>query len=207
MQAKLLRAIEQKTFYRVGAVRPTTVDVRLVCATSHDLEAAVREKKFREDLYYRVSVLPIPLPPLRERKDDIPLLARHFLKTFAARFRRSVQEISPAAMNVLTGYAWPGNVRELQNVIERAVILCDATRIEPAHLPQGIGGPPAAEARHAAPAGGADLPLAEKVAHLERACVEKALRDARGRKSEAARLLHISRPTLDKKIKEFLLDM
>jgi Nif-specific regulatory protein len=209
VQAKLLRAIEQKTFYRVGAVKPTSVDVRLVCATSRDLQADVHEKKFREDLYYRISVLPIVLPPLRERKEDIPLLARHFLKRYATKFSKPAQDIDRQAMNVLTGYAWPGNVRELQNVIERAVILCDGQRIETGHLPQGIGGVSEAGARPAAPktVEEKDLPLAQKVAELEKACIEKALREARGRKSEAVRLLRISRPTLDKKIKEFSLDI
>ncbi len=212
MQAKLLRAIEQKTFYRVGAVRPTNVNIRLVCATSRDLQDAVREKRFREDLFYRISVLPIFLPPLRERREDIPLLARHFLKQFAAKLGKAAQDFDREAMAALTSYAWPGNVRELQNVIERAVILCDGVRIEPAHLPQGMSGKtgPGGRIGRAATAPAPredDAPLAEKVAQLEKSCIERALREARGRKSEAARLLHISRPTLDKKIKEFMLDV
>jgi Nif-specific regulatory protein len=208
-QVKLLRAIEQRSFYRVGAVKPTSVDVRFICATSKDLEAAVREKKFREDLYYRITVVPIRLPPLRDRKADIPLLARHFLKVFAAKLGKPAPEIGHEVLDLLTGYPWPGNVRELQNVMERAVILCDARRIETAHLPQSMGGEGAGKVKGHASASAvltdADLPLAEKVARLEKDCVQKALREAGGRKAEAARLLHISRPTLDKKIKDFSL--
>jgi Nif-specific regulatory protein len=201
MQVKLLRAIEQKTFYRLGSARTTSVDVRLICATSKDLEAAVRERRFREDLYYRVAVLPIHLPLLRERKEDIPMLVQHFLKQFAAKFGKPIQDLAPNAMELLLNYSWPGNVRELQNVLERAVILCDGPKIETVHLPQGLAGVSSETAT------GVDIPLAQKLAQLERACIEKALRDARGRKAEAARLLRISRPTLDKKIKEFSLEV
>lgn len=202
MQAKLLRAIDQKIFYRVGAVKPTRVDVRIICATSRDLETAVLEKKFRQDLYYRIAVLPIHLPPLRERKEDIPLLVRHFLKQFATKMGKQIKEIEPDAMAALCEYSWPGNVRELLNAIERAVILCEGVTIQRHHLPQL-----ADSVREATPIQDIDMPLAEKVARLERACIEKALREAKGCKAEAARRLHISRPTLDKKIKEYSLEL
>jgi formate hydrogenlyase transcriptional activator len=135
-QAKLLRVLEERLVDRVGGTRPVPVDVRIVAATNSDLVTAVNEGRFRQDLYYRLHVFPIVLPTLRERREDIPLLARHFLEAYRVKLNRPVLELSPESMARLTSYAWPGNVRELQNVIERAVILARSpvVTIEPQSL-------------------------------------------------------------------------
>jgi formate hydrogenlyase transcriptional activator len=141
VQAKLLRVLEDGLVDRVGGTRPVPVDVRLIAATNSDLVAAVGDGRFRSDLYYRLHVFPIVLPPLRERREDIPLLARHFLEAYTQKLKRSALELSPESMEWLTRYAWPGNVRELQNVIERAVILARSriVTIEPHVLPTSNG--------------------------------------------------------------------
>jgi formate hydrogenlyase transcriptional activator len=141
VQAKLLRVLEDGLVDRVGGTRPVPVDVRIIAATNSDLVAAVGDGRFRSDLYYRLHVFPIVLPPLRERREDIPLLARHFLEAYTQKLKRSALELSPESMEWLTRYAWPGNVRELQNVIERAVILARSriVRIEPHVLPASNG--------------------------------------------------------------------
>jgi formate hydrogenlyase transcriptional activator len=129
-QAKLLRVLEDGLVDRVGGIRPVPVDVRVVAATNADLVAAVREGRFRSDLYYRLHVFPIAIPPLRERPEDIPLLARHFLESYRLKLNRPSLELSESSMERLMRYAWPGNVRELQNVIERAVILSRSSIVE-----------------------------------------------------------------------------
>jgi two-component system response regulator AtoC len=135
MQAKLLRIIENKSFKRLGGLQDIKVDVRIIAATNRDLESFVGEAAFREDLYYRLKVIPIDLPPLRERKEDIPFLVSHFISRFNAEFKRKVKGISPEAQELLMNYDWPGNVRELKNVIERAIILESEEIILPEHLP------------------------------------------------------------------------
>jgi transcriptional regulator with GAF, ATPase, and Fis domain len=135
LQGKVLRVIEQKQFERVGGNETRTVDIRLVAATNKDLRALVASSAFRQDLFFRLSVFPIIVPPLRDRRDDIPVLARHFAARFAAeQNRRGPVEISPEALAAMGAYAWPGNVRELENAIERALILGDGPAIEPEHL-------------------------------------------------------------------------
>jgi DNA-binding NtrC family response regulator len=134
LQAKILRAIEERTFERVGGTIPLNVDVRLVAATNKDLRAAVAAREFREDLYFRLSVFPIQIPPLRDRSEDIPILARYFIDRFCKDLKKPGLGLSPQADEVLRLYSWPGNVRELQNSIERAVILCETTDIQPRHL-------------------------------------------------------------------------
>jgi len=129
-QAKLLRVLQDRQVQRVGGTQATRVDVRLIAATNHDLDAAVAEKRFRSDLYYRLSVFPIRLPALRDRRDDIPALVRHYIQHFAARLRRSVTDVDDAALAELVRYDWPGNIRELQNVVERGVILATGSRLE-----------------------------------------------------------------------------
>jgi two-component system, NtrC family, response regulator AtoC len=138
LQSKLLRFLEDKTFKRVGGTRDIQVDVRVVAATNRNLEDAVREGRFRSDLYYRLKVIPVTLPPLRERREDIPVLVRHFLDHYSREFRKSMREVSADAMERLAAYDWPGNVRELRNVIERIVILENKETIEAADLPAGI---------------------------------------------------------------------
>ena len=135
VQAKLLRVIQERDFIPVGSTRPKKVDVRFVAATNKDLEREVREGRFREDLYYRLNVISITLPPLRERPEDIEPLALHFLRRFAGRMSKEIHTIAPEAMQALQGYGWPGNVRELENVMERAVILTSGSSIMPAVLP------------------------------------------------------------------------
>src|SRR5690606_2161115 len=125
------RALQEGEFERVGGVKTIRADVRLVAATNGDLKRAVAAGTFREDLYYGLNVVPIRLPPLRERADDIPLLIRHFVERFNARLKKQVQGVSPEAERVLTEYTWPGNIRELENVMERAVLFCDGKQLEP----------------------------------------------------------------------------
>jgi len=204
VQVKLLRVVENKVFNRVGGVKPIHVNVRIVAASSRDLRKMVDEGRFREDLYYRLSVVPVHLPPLRERKEDIPELAEYFLSMFASNFGKVVRRITPEAMDALVAYSWPGNVRELQNVIERAVVLCEGDEISIEHLPSDVVH--GREELSIELLASSDEPLSEKVTKLERLCIERALKEARGKKVEAAKKLGISRPTLDKRIREFGLD-
>jgi DNA-binding NtrC family response regulator len=138
LQTKLLRFLQEREFDRVGGVRPIHVDVRIVAATNRDLDVAVKEGRFREDLYHRLNVVPIMLPPLRERREDIPVLAHHFLQRFAKEVKKTLSEISGEALGKLSAYDWPGNVRELANVIERAVVLGQGPEIAPHDLPARI---------------------------------------------------------------------
>jgi len=131
LQAKLLRVIQEKTIDRIGGTDPIKVDVRIVCTTNRNIEQEVKDGNFREDLYYRISVFPIKIPPLRERKEEIPELARFFLKKFSSTFNKSVEDITDSALELLMNYPWPGNIRELQNVIERAVVLAEREEITP----------------------------------------------------------------------------
>jgi two-component system response regulator AtoC len=140
LQVKLLRVLEDGRFRRLGSTQEREVDFRLVCATNRNLEQMVDERKFREDLYYRINTFPIHLPPLRERRDDIPLLADHYLGIFAEKNDKDVDKISPEAMQLLLAYEWRGNVRELQNVIERALVLTSDDTIRPEDLPPGLAG-------------------------------------------------------------------
>src|SRR5205085_7996282 len=134
LQAKILRALEEKRFERVGGSQPLHVDVRVVAATNRNLKQRVAERQFREDLYFRLSVFPIQIPPLRERTHDVVILARHFVDRFCRDMNKPTLSLSQAALDELCSYPWPGNVRELQNCIERAVILCDDDAIHPRHL-------------------------------------------------------------------------
>jgi len=143
LQATLLRVIEEREVRPVGASDPTEVDIRLLAATNRDLRALVAEGRFREDLFYRLNVFPMRIPPLRERREDIPLLARHFLAIFSTRMHKRVDDFTPEAMNVLMQYDWPGNVRELSNVVERLVILCSEGRVGQAHLSESMSVSPA----------------------------------------------------------------
>ena len=141
LQATLLRAIEEREVRPVGASKGTTVDVRFIAATNCDLRTLVKEGGFREDLFYRLNVFPIHLPPLRERRQDIPLLAQHFLNTFSTRMHKQIGGFTPEAMDLLKQYGWPGNVRELSNVVERLVILCNQDRVGQAHLRESLTAP------------------------------------------------------------------
>src|SRR5690606_17914792 len=128
MQVKLLRAIQEQEFERVGGIKTIEVDVRLVAATNRDLLEEIRQGRFREDLYYRLNVVQVRLPPLRERQSDIPLLVEHFLRHFRAKLKKDVRGVTDGAMERLLGHPWPGNIRELENVIERCLLFCDGER-------------------------------------------------------------------------------
>jgi DNA-binding NtrC family response regulator len=205
LQAKILRALEEKRFERVGGTASVQVDVRLVAATNKGLRAAVAARRFREDLYFRLSVFPITVPPLRDRPGDIQTLARFFVDRFCRDLKKKPLVLSPAAMEHLEKYRWPGNVRELQNCIERAVILADGDTILPRHLNLSFAEPPVDEA--ASPWSQIDLSgsLAEVIrrvtAEVERRKIEEILREA-GNKGRAAELLQVSYKTLLAKLKE-----
>jgi DNA-binding NtrC family response regulator len=207
LQAKILRALEEKRFERVGGTASVQVDVRLVAATNRGLRAAVAARRFREDLFFRLSVFPITVPPLRDRPGDIPLLARYFVDRFCRDMKKKPIALSPAAVEQLVTYRWPGNVRELQNCIERAVILAEGDAIQPRHLNLSFK----AIERQSEPAN----PLAEldltgslaeatkrAVAVVERVKIEQILKEADNSKGRAAELLQISYKMLLAKLKE-----
>jgi nitrogen regulation protein NR(I) len=211
MQVKLLRALQESEFERVGGIKTIRVDVRLVAATNRDLKKLIVGGTFREDLYYRLNVVPIRLPALRERTSDIPPLVQHFLVKFNERLKKKVEGLDPETMDTLVAYPWPGNIRELENVIERAVLFCDTGNLHPSDLPPEIRGIPAManvplpEADlQAALAGEGGLKEHVKVAmsRLERELVSRALQQTGGNVTHAARLLKISRKGLQLKMKE-----
>ena len=202
VQVKLLRVLQQKTFERLGSGATLKADFRLIAATNRDLQAEVKAGHFREDLYYRLNVIPIPLPPLRERREDIALLAQHFLAKANALNRKHVEGIGEAALDLLARYPFPGNVRELENLIERCVVLCRGTHIEPEDLPPELHGTPGAAPQ--ATAGPVErLWRGElNLDALERLILEDAMQRSRGVQTEAARLLGISRRTLQYRLEK-----
>ena len=191
-QAKILRALQQGTFERLGGTQTIKTDCRVIAATNKDLEAAVAAGRFREDLYYRLSVVPMPIPPLRERKEDIPALANYFLKKHSEKNRKHMKRIAQEAMDKLVAYDWPGNVRELSNCIERAVILSLGDDITLESLPNSI------RQSSSAPAG--DLNIMEQA---ERSAILTALKSCGGNKSLAAEKLGINRKTLASKMQRY----
>ena len=201
LQVKLLRILEERQFEPVGSNKTHTVDTRIVLATNKDLAREVQEGRFREDLYYRINVVTIDLPPLRERVGDIPLLARHFLETYATRHGRPKHGISDQAMECLERYAWPGNVRELENVIERAVLLGKGPAIEAHDLPAAVheGGP-----QQPSPIDVVTLKQAK--AEPERRLILQTLEAHHGNRQETAKALGINRTTLYKKMKRYGLE-
>ena len=205
MQAKLLRVLQERQYERVGGTATLKADVRLVTATNRDLEQVVGDGRFRVDLYYRLAVFRIHLPALREREDDILILADHFLRKFAERMGRSKAGLSEQARQLLLVHHWPGNIRELQNAIERALILADGALISGAHL--GIAGhSPAAVGVLFRPAVGASsAPVTQPLAEVEKQSVIEALRRAKGNKSHAAAALGLSRGALYTRLRRFRL--
>jgi DNA-binding NtrC family response regulator len=209
LQAKILRALEEKTFERVGGTQSLHVDVRIVAATNRNLKQRVAERQFREDLFFRLSVFPIMIPPLRERADDVLILARHFVDKFCREVNKPSLTLTPAALDELHAYPWPGNVRELQNCIERAVILCDADAIHPRHLNLTLRVPAAASAAPASPWDQIDLSgtmgeaLRRVGAEVERRKVEQAMKDAAGNKQRAAELLQVTFKGLTQRLREY----
>jgi len=200
-QVKLLRVIQEHEFERVGGTRTIQVDVRLVAATNKDLEAEVRAGRFREDLFYRLNVVNIPMPPLRARREDIEPLARHFLAKYAAETGKRVTEFAPRALGALLAYEWPGNVRELQNVIERAVVLSRAETITPRDLPRGLQDDE--EICLQLPERGGSL--TEILEDLERQLIVQTLRRMDGSQTQAAEALGIKRTTLRYKMEKYRL--
>jgi DNA-binding NtrC family response regulator len=208
MQVKLLRAIQESEFERVGGVKTTRVQVRLIAATSRDLTREIAAGRFREDLYYRLNVVPLQLPPLRERKEDIPLLVAHFVQKYNARLHKSVARVEDDALAALGGYPWPGNIRELENVLERTILFCEGPVIRAADLPPSLRQHPVAEVAQISPtANVAPGPLKEivkgQVQAIERDLIVRGLEVTGGNVTRTAKLLKISRKSLQMKMKEF----
>ncbi len=207
LQAKLLRVLETKVFRRLGSTTDVRVNVRFVAATNKDLFQEVEARTFREDLYYRLSVIPVHVPALRERKEDIGLLVKYFLDRYNQELGGKIQRVSDKAIETLSNYHWPGNVRELRNLMERLVLMHPGPEIMPADLPNhviGGGGP-------AAPQGDPSVVIrSERVlslAEVEKAAIGDALQKVRGNKTKAAELLGISRQTLRTKVKDYAIEM
>ncbi len=190
MQAKLLRAIQEKEIERIGAGYPTPIDVRLISATNSDLRSAIKKYKFREDLYYRLNVIPIHLPPLRERREDIPLLVNHFLHKYNREFGKNIKGTKREAMELLVNYDWPGNIRELENLIERLLVLTKSSHIGIDRFPPEIRGELPCKP------GSRDQTLSKAVQKFEADFIRQALEKAGGKKGKAAKLLGIHRNTL-----------
>jgi two-component system NtrC family response regulator len=196
-QVKLLRVLQERTIERVGGNASVEVDVRLIAATNRDLEAMVQASEFREDLYYRINVITVNLPPLRERREDIPVLVEHFLNRFSEENGKPIQGVSRETMDLLMRYAYPGNVRELQNVVERAVVMARGDTLTQSDLPPALLG----RFEGAESTSGDSLP--EQVEALERASIRRALEEADGVQSRAAGLLGITERNLRYKLKKY----
>jgi two-component system, NtrC family, response regulator AtoC len=205
LQAKLLRVLEDRAFRRLGASSDVKVDVRVIAATNRNLEDQVREGKFRDDLYYRLNVLRIEMPPLREREHDVIPLAQFYVDHFSREFRRGTRRLSPAAESALLAYSWPGNVRELRNLIERAVLLAEGDTLEPADFESLHTLRAAAEtAKPASGTGGIDLPAdGLKLEDVERQLVQLALERTRGNQTRAAALLGLHRDQIRYRMEKF----
>ena len=211
-QAKILRVLQDRRFMRLGSTEEVQADVRVIAATNVNLQALVAEGRFREDLYYRLNVLSLTLPPLRERREDIPLLADHFLAKYSAENGIApARRLSPEALHCLLEYTWPGHVRELENAIERAVVLSNAPLIGPALLPEAVAGGPVGrawrETAGAALTGRAPQSLFTIVDEFERRLITDMLEQTRGRQTEAAERFQIPVSTLNQKIKRFGIDV
>jgi len=209
MQAKLLRVLEGHDFRRVGGVKNLNVDVRVIVASNKNLEEGVRSSRFRQDLYFRLSIIPLTLLPLRDHKEDIPTLLEHFINYYNEKFRKNIQDLTKEADELLMNYDWPGNIRELRNAIERVMILAEGNRVATKYLPiriseGGVLPVPMAEGeangRVRLPPGGTSL------YEVERELIRQALEQSRGNKTTAAKLLHITRDTLRYKVKKYKLE-
>jgi len=198
-QVKLLRVLQEREFERVGGTEPVRVDVRVIAATNRDLEKALSEASFREDLYYRLNVFPIFIPPLRVRKADVPLLADFFAEKYAREHGKNIKRISTPAIDLLMSYHWPGNVRELENTMERAVLMADGEVIHGHHLPPTLQ---TAEATGTV----VSTSLGTAVEAFERSLIEDALKTSRGNRSRAARLLSTTERVLSYKAKKYGID-
>ncbi|HWV37842.1 MAG TPA: sigma-54 dependent transcriptional regulator [Vulgatibacter sp.] len=211
MQVKLLRALQESEFERVGGVKTIKVDVRLIAATNRDLQKEIQAGRFREELYYRLNVVPVALPPLRERRDDIPLLVEFFLDKYNRRLNKRIAKLSPAALEMLQNHPWPGNIRELENLMERTVLFADGPVVGVSDLPESLRAPQAgvpsilSVPMPAIAPGDASLKDIVKgsVAVLERDLITRALDETGGNVTQAAKKLKISRKSLQNKMKEF----
>jgi DNA-binding NtrC family response regulator len=201
-QAKLLRVLQEGTFEQLGGTKTLHVDVRIVAATNKNLAEEIDSQRFREDLYYRINVVNIELPPLRERLEDIPLLAAHFLRKYAEQNQKEISAIQQDALRRLQAYAWPGNIRELENVIERAVVLTQTSTVEVEHLPPHLRDSDPVPI----PSECFALPLEATLAEIERAAIEQALKRSGGHRQTAARMLDIGSATMYRKLKEYGLE-
>jgi two-component system, NtrC family, response regulator AtoC len=203
LQVKLLRVLQEEEISPLGGVGSRRIDVRVIAATSRDLNREVQEGRFREDLFYRINVMPIHLPPLRERRGDIPLLVGYFIDMFNKKLQKDIEGLSSEAMPILMGYAWPGNIRELENVIERALLLAKGRWITPEDLPSRIS----TESNYLPSFPHEEsLSIRKASSRLERELIGKALKLTGGNRTQASRILEISRPKLLAKIKAYHLD-
>jgi DNA-binding NtrC family response regulator len=200
LQAKLLRVLQEKNFERLGGTKTISVNVRLIAASNADLKKAIEKKSFREDLYYRLSVFPLQIPPLRERIEDIPELASYFIEKYCTEMKKFKKTISRETMKLLERYHWPGNVRELENTIERAIILCEGKKIEPEHLAIRIQTPNEIRLREGA---GLKEVGQHAQAEAERSLIIRILNQSRGNKRKTAEILKIDYTTLFEKIKKY----
>jgi len=203
LQAKILRVLQEKRFERLGGTKTINIDVRVIAASNFDLKKAIEKKDFREDLYYRLSVFPIPIPPLRERREDIPELADFFIRKYCLEMKKEKKALSKEALSLMDKYHWPGNVRELENTIERAIILCEGKKILPEHL--AIRLPSNSEIRLREGAGLKEVSQYAQ-AEAERAMILRVLNQTRGNKRKTAEILKIDYTTLFEKIKKYNID-
>jgi len=192
----LLRSIQEKTIRRVGGNKDVSIDVRILAATNRDLTLEVKEGRFRQDLFYRLNVIMIDVPPLADRADDIPSLAEYFLEKYCALYQKKIKRLSSPAIDLLMQYHWPGNVRELENAIERAVLICDEEVIRSYHLPPSLQTAQSSDTR-------ARMTLPEAVEKVERELIVEALKETRGNQSRAAKLLGVTLRILNYKIKKY----
>ncbi len=203
LQAKILRVLQEKRFERLGGTKTINIDVRVIAASNFDLKKAIEKKDFREDLYYRLSVFPIHIPPLRERREDIPELADFFIRKYCLEMKKDKKSLSKEALSLMDKYHWPGNVRELENTIERAIILCEGKKILPEHL--AIRLPSNSEIRLREGAGLKEVSQYAQ-AEAERAMILRVLNQTRGNKRKTAEILKIDYTTLFEKIKKYSID-
>ena len=204
LQVKLLRVLQENEVRMIGDSKSMKIDVRVIAATAKNLEEEVKKGTFREDLFYRLNVLPIKIPPLRDRAEDIPLLCDHFIERFNDRLNKEVKGIAPAAMSQLLEYSWPGNVRELENMIERALVLAEDSLLLPDHFPAELGRGFDGDQIEGT-FNGHSIKVAQKL--LEKRLITKALKKTGGNRTQAARLLEISHPSLLSKIKTYQIDL
>jgi two-component system response regulator AtoC len=204
LQVKLLRVLQDGEIRRIGDSRPITIDVRIIAATIKDLDKEVKERKFRDDLFYRLNVLPMKIPPLRERKEDIPLLVDHFIGKYSRELNKPIEGIIPEALNCLLNFTWNGNVRELENVIERAIVLTESNMIQVENLPAEIQN---AKEESRLSLLNDELSIKKASRYLEIDLIKKALQKTKGNHTHAAKLLEISHRALLYKIKEYGIDV